>query len=137
MLTIPTWRPVELGTVAEMRRFFIGGSPELEDMTYARIPTTFKVGLAVGCCSCWEMVNYALRIIDYPKFEGAQRIIKSSSWLYTGLHPAKVHVLCPNASPTPAAFMPQWLPWERVLCPARLLEKNSHHLCCPLFESLY
>lgn len=42
VLTIPTWRPVELGTVAEMRRFFIGGSPELEDLTYIRIPSTFK-----------------------------------------------------------------------------------------------
>ncbi|NXH18488.1 MKS1 protein, partial [Bucco capensis] len=42
MLTIPTWRPVELGTVAELRRFFIGGSPELEDLTYIRIPSTFK-----------------------------------------------------------------------------------------------
>uniref|UniRef100_A0A8C3Y407 MKS transition zone complex subunit 1 n=1 Tax=Catharus ustulatus TaxID=91951 RepID=A0A8C3Y407_CATUS len=42
MLTIPTWRPVELGTVAEMRRFFIGGSPELEDLTYIRTPSTFK-----------------------------------------------------------------------------------------------
>ncbi|NXR98119.1 MKS1 protein, partial [Oxylabes madagascariensis] len=42
MLTIPTWRPVDLGTVAEMRRFFIGGSPELEDLTYTRIPSTFK-----------------------------------------------------------------------------------------------
>uniref|UniRef100_A0A663MTZ3 MKS transition zone complex subunit 1 n=1 Tax=Athene cunicularia TaxID=194338 RepID=A0A663MTZ3_ATHCN len=42
MLTTPTWRPVELGTVAELRRFFIGGSPELEDITYARIPSTFK-----------------------------------------------------------------------------------------------
>ncbi|XP_075296549.1 LOW QUALITY PROTEIN: tectonic-like complex member MKS1 [Opisthocomus hoazin] len=42
MLTIPTWRPVELGTVAELRRFFIGGSPELEDLTYVRIPSTFK-----------------------------------------------------------------------------------------------
>ncbi|XP_066189254.1 tectonic-like complex member MKS1 [Sylvia atricapilla] len=42
MLTIPTWRPVDLGTVAEMRRFFIGGSPELEDLTYIRIPSTFK-----------------------------------------------------------------------------------------------
>uniref|UniRef100_A0A8B9VFQ8 MKS transition zone complex subunit 1 n=1 Tax=Anas zonorhyncha TaxID=75864 RepID=A0A8B9VFQ8_9AVES len=42
ILTIPTWRPVELGTVAELRRFFIGGSPELEDMTYVRIPATFK-----------------------------------------------------------------------------------------------
>lgn len=46
MLTIPTWRPVELGTVSEMRRFFIGGSPELEDLTYIRIPSTFKVGSA-------------------------------------------------------------------------------------------
>lgn len=47
-LTIPTWRPVELGTVAELRRFFIGGSPELEDITYVRTPSTFKVGSAVG-----------------------------------------------------------------------------------------
>uniref|UniRef100_A0A8U8B6I4 Uncharacterized protein n=1 Tax=Geospiza parvula TaxID=87175 RepID=A0A8U8B6I4_GEOPR len=46
MLTIPTWRPVGLGPVAEMRRFFIGGSPELEDLTYIRIPSTFKVGSA-------------------------------------------------------------------------------------------
>lgn len=60
MLTIPTWRPVELGTVAELRRFFIGGSPELEDITYVRIPSTFKVGSAAGHCSCWEMVDYAL-----------------------------------------------------------------------------
>ncbi|KFQ00515.1 Meckel syndrome type 1 protein, partial [Leptosomus discolor] len=42
VLTIPTWRPVELGTVAELRRFFIGGSPELEDITYVRTPSTFK-----------------------------------------------------------------------------------------------
>ncbi|XP_025905978.1 Meckel syndrome type 1 protein [Nothoprocta perdicaria] len=41
-LTIPTWRPVELGTVSELRRFFIGGSPELEDLTYVRTPTAFK-----------------------------------------------------------------------------------------------
>lgn len=59
MLTIPTWRPVELGTVAELRRFFIGGSPELEDITYVRIPSTFKVGSPAGHCSCWEMVDYA------------------------------------------------------------------------------
>ncbi|XP_071672990.1 tectonic-like complex member MKS1 isoform X2 [Patagioenas fasciata] len=42
VLTVPTWRPVELGTVAELRRFFIGGSPELEDITYVRTPSTFK-----------------------------------------------------------------------------------------------
>ncbi|XP_077150631.1 tectonic-like complex member MKS1 [Ranitomeya variabilis] len=41
-ITAQTWRPVEQGTVSELRRFFIGGSPELEDMTYARIPGTFQ-----------------------------------------------------------------------------------------------
>ncbi|KAM4701758.1 tectonic-like complex member MKS1 [Discoglossus pictus] len=42
ILTAQTWRPVELGTVSELRRFFIGGSPELEDLTYIRIPGTFQ-----------------------------------------------------------------------------------------------
>ncbi|XP_069337243.1 tectonic-like complex member MKS1 isoform X4 [Eulemur rufifrons] len=41
-LTVSTWRPLELGTVAELRRFFIGGSLELEDPSYVRIPGTFK-----------------------------------------------------------------------------------------------
>lgn len=41
-LTISTWRPMELGLVAELRRFFIGGSLELEDPSYVRIPGTFK-----------------------------------------------------------------------------------------------
>ncbi|CAJ0928365.1 unnamed protein product [Ranitomeya imitator] len=41
-ITAQTWRPVEQGTVSELRRFFIGGSPELEDMTYAKIPGTFQ-----------------------------------------------------------------------------------------------
>ncbi|KAK2111292.1 Pleiotropic negative transcriptional regulator [Saguinus oedipus] len=41
-LTVSTWRPVELGTVAELRRFFIGGSLELEDLSYVRIPGSFK-----------------------------------------------------------------------------------------------
>ncbi|ELW61585.1 Meckel syndrome type 1 protein [Tupaia chinensis] len=43
-LTVSTWRPMEPGTVAELRRFFIGGSLELEDLSYVRIPATFKNG---------------------------------------------------------------------------------------------
>ncbi|XP_070591140.1 tectonic-like complex member MKS1 isoform X2 [Erythrolamprus reginae] len=31
----------ELGTISELRRFFIGGSPELEDITYTKVPSTF------------------------------------------------------------------------------------------------
>ncbi|XP_054857378.1 tectonic-like complex member MKS1 [Eublepharis macularius] len=41
-LTVSTWRPMEPGTFSELQRFFIGGSPELEDLTYARVPSTFK-----------------------------------------------------------------------------------------------
>ncbi|XP_078012219.1 tectonic-like complex member MKS1 isoform X3 [Phascolarctos cinereus] len=41
-VTVSTWRPVELGTLAELRRFFIGGSLELEDLSYVRIPGNFK-----------------------------------------------------------------------------------------------
>uniref|UniRef100_A0ABM5EMW5 Tectonic-like complex member MKS1 isoform X1 n=1 Tax=Pogona vitticeps TaxID=103695 RepID=A0ABM5EMW5_9SAUR len=39
--TASTWRPVEPGTLSELQRFFIGGSPELEDLTYTRVPCTF------------------------------------------------------------------------------------------------
>ncbi|KAJ8402236.1 hypothetical protein AAFF_G00371010 [Aldrovandia affinis] len=41
-LTCSTWRPLQGGTVAELRRFFIGGAPELEDSSYVRVPGTFK-----------------------------------------------------------------------------------------------
>ncbi|XP_005986924.1 Meckel syndrome type 1 protein [Latimeria chalumnae] len=41
-MTCPTWRPIQTGTVSELRRFFIGGSPELEDISYVRVPGTFK-----------------------------------------------------------------------------------------------
>ncbi|XP_030648832.1 tectonic-like complex member MKS1 isoform X2 [Chanos chanos] len=41
-VTCQTWRPLQSGTVAELRRFFIGGAPELEDISYVRVPGTFK-----------------------------------------------------------------------------------------------
>ncbi|KAI7812854.1 Meckel syndrome type 1 protein [Triplophysa rosa] len=41
-MTCQTWRPIQTGTVAELRRFFIGGAPELEDISYVRLPGTFK-----------------------------------------------------------------------------------------------
>ncbi|KAJ7996971.1 hypothetical protein DPEC_G00224060 [Dallia pectoralis] len=41
-VTCHTWRPLQTGTVSELRRFFIGGSPELEDYSYVRVPGTFK-----------------------------------------------------------------------------------------------
>lgn len=44
VVTCHTWRPLQTGTVSALRRFFIGGSPELEDLSYVRVPGTFKVG---------------------------------------------------------------------------------------------
>ncbi|XP_023197485.1 Meckel syndrome type 1 protein isoform X1 [Xiphophorus maculatus] len=41
-VTCHTWRPVQTGTVSALRRFFIGGSAELEDNSYVRVPGTFK-----------------------------------------------------------------------------------------------
>lgn len=40
--TINCWRPIGKSVVSELRRFFIGGSPELEDQTYTAIPSTFE-----------------------------------------------------------------------------------------------
>ncbi|XP_070839950.1 tectonic-like complex member MKS1 isoform X1 [Chaetodon trifascialis] len=41
-VTCHTWRPLQTGTVSALRRFFIGGSAELEDLSYVRVPGTFK-----------------------------------------------------------------------------------------------
>uniref|UniRef100_A0A672ZDL2 MKS transition zone complex subunit 1 n=1 Tax=Sphaeramia orbicularis TaxID=375764 RepID=A0A672ZDL2_9TELE len=41
-VTCNTWRPLQSGTVSALRRFFIGGSPELEDHSYVRVPGTLK-----------------------------------------------------------------------------------------------
>lgn len=58
VVTCHTWRPLQTGTVSALRRFFIGGSPELEDMSYVRVPGTFKVGWVW----MWEL-NGSLYII--------------------------------------------------------------------------
>ncbi|KAK3589148.1 hypothetical protein CHS0354_017116 [Potamilus streckersoni] len=36
------WRPLGTSIVSQLRRFFIGGSPELEDPTYTVVPSTFQ-----------------------------------------------------------------------------------------------
>lgn len=56
-LSVSTWRPVELGTISELRRFFIGGSPELEDITYTKVPSTFTVS------ACLPMPTHHLQSI--------------------------------------------------------------------------
>lgn len=42
--------------MAELRRFFIGGSLELEDLSYVHIPGSFKVIFVSVDTSCWELM---------------------------------------------------------------------------------
>ena len=42
-LELPCWRPVGSSIACALRRFYIGGSPELEDPTYPYIPNSFDV----------------------------------------------------------------------------------------------
>lgn len=43
MLEIPTWRPYGNGASQQMRRFFTGGAPELEDNLFVKFPTESEV----------------------------------------------------------------------------------------------
>lgn len=37
-IEIQTWRPIAADLVSEMRRFFIGGAPEISDISYVSHP---------------------------------------------------------------------------------------------------
>ena len=41
--TVDCWRPYCKCSFSELRRFFIGGCPELEDLTYTAVPSAFEV----------------------------------------------------------------------------------------------
>ncbi|XP_052072573.1 tectonic-like complex member MKS1 [Mytilus californianus] len=41
-ITSHCWRPIGMSVASELRRYFVGGSPELEDQTYTAIPSTFQ-----------------------------------------------------------------------------------------------
>ena len=43
MVEIATWRPYGNDVSQQMRRFFTGGAPELEDISYVKIPTESEV----------------------------------------------------------------------------------------------
>ncbi|OQV16266.1 Meckel syndrome type 1 protein [Hypsibius exemplaris] len=39
---VHTWRPVGDGIISQLRRFFIGGCPELDDISYVSVPSDFQ-----------------------------------------------------------------------------------------------
>lgn len=61
-LKLNSWRPVGPSVVSNLRRFFIGGAPELEDLSYAHIPSSFQVNVmhswAMFGCSLKHLAEY-------------------------------------------------------------------------------
>lgn len=64
-VTCHTWRPLQTGTVSALRRFFIGGSPELEDVSYVRVPGTFKVGSELRTKSDWGIAWITIHHLQF------------------------------------------------------------------------
>ena len=56
---VNTWRPIGNGPGPEMRRFFIGGSPELEDPTYPQKPAMADVR-SIVLSFHWFVVHFWL-----------------------------------------------------------------------------
>jgi len=49
---VATWRPTGRRMLDKMKRFFIGGPPELDDISYVAFPKDFHVciiSLMTGC----------------------------------------------------------------------------------------
>ena len=44
---VNTWRPTGRRLIDKMRRFFIGGGPELEELSYIAQPRDFSVSYAL------------------------------------------------------------------------------------------
>lgn len=48
MVEVGTWRPCGNNASQQMRRFFTGGAPELDDTSYVKIPTESEVSRMSG-----------------------------------------------------------------------------------------
>ncbi|KAG7197981.1 hypothetical protein KM043_016210 [Ampulex compressa] len=62
-IDVPMWRPAG-GIIDTLRRFFTGGTYELEDITYCGIPTTHEEYTHI--ISCCEYQVEVVRSIKYP-----------------------------------------------------------------------
>ncbi|KAM4620186.1 tectonic-like complex member MKS1 [Polymixia lowei] len=79
VVTCHTWRPLQTGTVSALRRFFIGGSPELEDHSYVRVPGTFKgerLSRFGFCTETTGSVTFILHCIQHARAFVDSRTLK-------------------------------------------------------------
>ncbi|ELU09204.1 hypothetical protein CAPTEDRAFT_157534 [Capitella teleta] len=85
------WRPAGQSAVSELRRFFIGGSPELEDVTYAAKPSTFDISFYQGK----RLSKFGFRTISTGSVSLRMNVIQQSqSFLRTSSSKKKVgHIM--------------------------------------------
>ncbi|XP_056140892.1 Meckel syndrome type 1 protein [Lampris incognitus] len=79
IMTCHTWRPLQKGTVSGLRRFFIGGSPELEDYSYVRVPGTFtgqRLSRFGFCTETTGSVTFTLHCIQHARAFVDARLLK-------------------------------------------------------------
>ncbi|VDP55354.1 unnamed protein product [Schistosoma margrebowiei] len=75
-ISVSCWRPVGDSVVEELRRFFIGGTCQLEDPTFAKIPGSFEMDNALKTeKSCLHLI-FACQII------GELVIFRLLRWVY-------------------------------------------------------
>ena len=51
--SVETWRPIGRKMVDRLRRFFVGGTSELSDISYVTQPLDFEVGVLL--CHWWNV----------------------------------------------------------------------------------
>lgn len=65
-MTVTTWRPIGNGLVPKMRRFFIGGSPELEDATFVKQPAGSEEARLLTCFQTKGYVYFTTHVPPVP-----------------------------------------------------------------------
>lgn len=109
-MDIQTWRPLGRSSYENLRRFFIGGSPELEDPTYVSVPITHdgpvlsRFGFRTETTG---MVSLKLHVMQQSRFVNDLQSSKSHSCCLKEMQLAPCHQ--ENSWPDLVDNMFQWV----------------------------
>ena len=74
-ITVHTWRPSGHRVVDKMRRFFVGGAPRIDDVSYIATPRDFQVS-CVSMEACVYMQAYVYISLNSPSCLHVALILK-------------------------------------------------------------
>ena len=70
------WRPTGNSIVNNLRRFFTGGTPEVEDPSYAAVPSTFDVSLFDLILSLYDLYFHGTERLFCFTFQSSITLLK-------------------------------------------------------------